>query len=175
MTSEADRRLLRALAGDAISAHVLGTAPPRVPECPAAREPGGAFVSLHAGDQLRGCIGHTESDQRRGRVIAHCAVQACSRDPRFPPIAADELRRIDIELSLLGALEPVVDADQIEIGVHGLVVEHGSHRGLLLPQVAAAWKWDRDQFLAQACRKAGLPHDAWLRGATIWRFTAEVF
>jgi AmmeMemoRadiSam system protein A len=175
MTSEDDRRLLLALARDAIAAQVHGTAPPRVPECAAAREMGGAFVSLHEGGQLRGCIGRVEADQPRGLVIARCAVQACSADPRFPPVAPDELARVHVELSLLGPLEPFTNAGQIEIGLHGLVVENAWHRGLLLPQVATEWNWGAEEFLAQTCRKAGLPHDAWRKGATLWRFTAEVF
>jgi uncharacterized protein (TIGR00296 family) len=65
--------------------------------------------------------------------------------------------------------------DDIEVGRDGLVVELGRHRGLLLPQVAPEWGWDRMMFLAQACHKAGLPRDAWKQGATVWRFEAEVF
>ena len=175
MTGEADRRLLLTFARDAIAAHVIRTAAPRAPDCPAARERGGAFVSLHSAGQLRGCIGHIEADQARGAVIARCAVQACSADPRFPPVSADELADLAIELSLLGPLEPFAGADQIEIGRHGVAIEHGWHRGLLLPQVATEWNWGREEFLAQTCRKAGLPHDAWLTGAALWRFEAEIF
>ena len=80
-----------------------------------------------------------------------------------------------IELSVLGALEPVVSLDDIDIGRHGLVIERGRRRGLLLPQVATEWGWDRRSFVEQTCRKAGLPPDAWEQGATLWRFEAEVF
>ena len=65
--------------------------------------------------------------------------------------------------------------DAFTIGVHGLVVEQGLHRGLLLPQVATEWGWTREQFLRQTCVKAGLPPDAWRNGARVFRFAAEVF
>jgi hypothetical protein len=108
-------------------------------------------------------------------VVPRCAVAACSNDPRFPPIAPDELDEIDIEISLLGPLEPIAGPQDIAIGRHGLVVERGRQRGLLLPQVATEWQWDAGAFLAHTCHKAGLPRDAWRHGVKIWRFEAEVF
>jgi AmmeMemoRadiSam system protein A len=175
MTSASERLLLLALARDAIASCVNRTAAPQPPDCPAALEMGGAFVSLHRDDSLRGCIGHIEPDLPRGIVVARCAVQACSADPRFPPVTVGELGYLHIELSLLGPLEPFTDIEEIEIGRHGLVVEDGWNRGLLLPQVATELGWDREAFLVQTCRKAGLAHDAWRRGARLWRFAAEVF
>lgn len=132
-------------------------------------------MTLHARGGLRGCIGHVEADDQLGRVVARCAVAACSTDPRFPPVAPSELEELEIELSLLGPLESIDRADLIEIGRHGLVIEQGRRRGLLLPQVAVEWGWDREAFLAHTCLKAGLPRDAWTKGAQIWRFEAEVF
>jgi len=175
MTSDTDRRLLLQLARDAIVAHVIGAAAPATSVCPHANEPGAAFVTLHRHGELRGCIGHIEADEPLGRVIARGAVAAASADPRFPPVGASELPELEIELSLLGPLEPVMTPDDIEVGRDGLVVELGRHRGLLLPQVAPEWGWDRMMFLAQTCHKAGLPRDAWKQGATVWRFEAEVF
>jgi AmmeMemoRadiSam system protein A len=137
--------------------------------------PGGVFVTIHNHGDLRGCIGHIEANEPLGRVVARCAVAACSSDPRFPAISPSELSEIDLELSLLGPLEAIAGPDDIEIGRHGLVVELGWHRGLLLPQVATDWKWDRETFLAHTCHKAGLPHDAWRKGAKMFRFEAEVF
>ncbi|MCC7417339.1 MAG: AmmeMemoRadiSam system protein A [Acidobacteria bacterium] len=175
MTTDADRRLLLALARGAIVAHVTRAAPPTMPDCPAAREPGGAFVTIHARGDLRGCIGHVEPGTSRGTVIASCAVQACSADPRFAPVGSSELARLEVEISLLGLLEPIGGPDHIEVGRHGLLVERGARRGLLLPQVATEWSWNREAFLAHTCRKAGLPADAWRTGAALWRFEAEVF
>jgi len=107
--------------------------------------------------------------------VTRCAVAACSADPRFPPVTPAELEQIEIEISLLGPLEPITGPQEIEIGAHGLVVEMGWQRGLLLPQVATEWKWDAEAFLAHTCHKAGLPRDAWRHGAKVWRFEAEVF
>jgi uncharacterized protein len=134
-----------------------------------------AFVSIHIDGQLRGCIGHLAADQPLSVVVARCAVAASSEDPRFAAVTAEEVDRLDIEISVLGPLEPIAGAADIEIGRHGLVIEQAWSRGLLLPQVAIEWKWDAETFLAQTCRKAGLPIDAWKRGAKLFRFEAEVF
>ena len=175
MTNEADRRLLLRIARDAIVAHV-GAAPPPAPERSAVLDrPTGAFVTIHRQGALRGCIGHLEANEPLGHVILRCAVAACSADPRFPPVRAAELHELDLELSLLGPLEPMLAVDEIEIGRHGLVVERDRLRGLLLPQVATEWRWDPVTFLAETCRKAGLPRDAWRNGARVWTFEAEVF
>ena len=175
MTSESDRRLLLRIAREAITEHVGASAGSAADEGELAKRRGGAFVTLHNGHELRGCIGHIEADEPLPRVVARCAVAASSSDPRFPPVAVAELPRITIELSLLGPLEAIEGPADIEIGRHGLVVEKGWHRGLLLPQVATEWRWDREKFLAQTCHKAGLPLDAWKHGAKVWRFEAEVF
>lgn len=179
MTSGADRELLLALARRALTACVTSQT---IPVSGAASTPcdvlsrlAGAFVSLHKQGQLRGCIGHVEADEPLARVVPRCAVAAATADPRFPPVAPDELCHISIELSLLGALESIATSVDVEVGRHGLVVEKGWNRGLLLPQVATEWNWDRERFIAETCRKAGLPPDAWTRGATLWRFEAEVF
>ena len=176
MTSASDRELLLRIARDAVVAHVGGTPLGEIEPVALAERRGGAFVTLHhRGGELRGCIGHVEADQPLAAVVARCAVAACSADPRFPAVCLAELGDLVIELSLLGPLEPITGAAEIEIGRHGLVIEKGWRRGLLLPQVATEWKWDCQQFLAQTCRKAGLPHDAWQHGARLWRFEAEVF
>jgi uncharacterized protein len=175
MTTDADRQLLLRIAREAIAAHLNGLPSPELPASGATGGRCGAFVTLHQGRELRGCIGHIESDEPLGRLVARCAIAAATEDPRFPPIAAGDLAGITIELSLLGPLERVDEVGRIEVGRHGLVVEMGWRRGLLLPQVATEWGWDRELFLAQTCHKAGLPGDAWRTGAKIWRFEAEVF
>lgn len=177
MTSESDRRRLLQIAREAIVAHVNRTAP-SVAELAASdslHRPGAAFVTIHHRSELRGCIGHLEPDELLPQVVTDCAVAACSTDPRFSPVTPDEVGRLAIEISLLGPLEPIASIDDIEIGRHGLMVEKGWQRGLLLPQVATEWHWDRQTFLVQTCRKAGLPHDAWKHDAKLWRFEAEVF
>jgi AmmeMemoRadiSam system protein A len=181
-TSDADRALLLAVAREAITAHVHRRSAPPVPIEGVLARFGGAFVSLHARGEslhargeLRGCIGHLEANQPLGEVIARCAVAACSTDPRFPAVAPDELGNLVLEVSLLGAFEAVGGPESIEIGRHGLLIESGGHRGLLLPQVATEWDWDRETFLAHTCLKAGLARDAWRRDVKLWRFEAEVF
>jgi AmmeMemoRadiSam system protein A len=178
MTSDADRLRLLQIARDAITAHVNGAGAAASVAGPASdglERPGGAFVTIHRHGELRGCIGHVEANQPLLGVVRECAVAACSSDPRFPPVRAAELTGLEIEVSLLGPFEPVAAAEEIEVGRDGLLVEQNGQRGLLLPQVATEWRWDRATFLAQTCHKAGLPRDAWKRGAKVWRFEAEVF
>ncbi|HVG56523.1 MAG TPA: AmmeMemoRadiSam system protein A [Vicinamibacterales bacterium] len=176
MTSESDRQRLLQIAREAIVNHVEGT-PRTAPasESAAPQPAAGAFVTIHHRGELRGCIGHLEANQPLPAVIRDCAIAACSADPRFPPVTAGELSGLEIEISLLGPLEPVTATEDIQVGRDGLVVEHGWQRGLLLPQVATERQWDRETFLAQTCHKAGLSPHAWKRGAKIWRFEAEVF
>lgn len=178
MFSPAERRALLRLARAAVAARVGGTVPPApasedVPEVHA-----GAFVTLRRrSGELRGCIGHIEADRPVGEVITRVAASAATEDPRFMPVVAAELAGLELEVSVMGPLERIDPRDpaQIEIGRNGLVIEQGRHRGLLLPQVATEWNWDREEFLSHLCSKAGLPRDAWKTGATVYRFEAEVF
>jgi AmmeMemoRadiSam system protein A len=137
--------------------------------------PSGAFVSIHLHGELRGCIGHPNAEQPLGTAVQQCAVAAATEDPRFPAVRTAELDACVIEISVLGPITPVTAPAEIVVGRHGLVVEQGWHRGLLLPQVAVEYQWDRDTFLTRTCAKAGLPADAWKRGARILMFEAEVF
>lgn len=136
---------------------------------------GGAFVTVKTGGELRGCIGWLETDRLLSEVVAHCAVAASTQDPRFPPLREHELALLRIEISVLGPTEPVDDIAAIQVGTHGLIVEQGLRRGLLLPQVPTEHGWDRDTFVRYTCLKAGLPEDAWKRGAALYRFEADVF
>jgi AmmeMemoRadiSam system protein A len=134
----------------------------------------GVFVTVHVGGELRGCIGTTESDEPLGDAVVRCGVSAALQDPRFAPMREEELAGLEIEISVLSALNPI-RAEEIEIGKHGLAISDGGHRGLLLPQVALEHGLSREQFLEETCRKAGLPRDAWGWGTTrIEGFTCEV-
>jgi len=135
----------------------------------------GVFVTIYHAGELRGCIGHIEADRALPDSVARCAVAACSEDPRFPAVSALELPEIRLEISVLGPMEPVGGPGDVEIGRHGLLIEMGRHRGLLLPQVATEREWDAATFLSQTCRKAGLASDSWRHGADVWRFEADVF
>lgn len=175
MIAEADRLHLLALSRDVIAAHAAGRPIPEIMSVGITARRAAVFVTLHNGKDLRGCIGHLEADEPFSVVLPRCAIAASSQDPRFPAVTPDEVPRLTIELSVLSPPEPIAGPDDIEIGRHGLVVEQGRRRGLLLPQVASEWRWDAATFLAHTCHKAGLPMDAWKRGAQLWRFEAEVF
>jgi AmmeMemoRadiSam system protein A len=137
----------------------------------------GTFVTIKRRGELRGCLGTLRCVLGLDAEVARCAADAASEDPRFAPVAADELPELTLEVSVLGPLESVdpFDHEAIRIGRHGLVVEHGTRRGLLLPQVAIEWGWTVEQFVRQTCVKAGLGPDAWQEGARVYRFDAEVF
>lgn len=137
----------------------------------------GAFVTIKSRGRLRGCIGTLACQRPLGEEVARVAVSAATEDPRFEPLRPSELDDLDVEVSILGPLERIDPFDEtaFEIGRHGLVVDQGHRRGLLLPQVATEQGWDRETFLAQTCVKAGLPPDAWRRGAEVYRFAGEAF
>src|SRR5579872_214435 len=175
MINDADRRSLLRFTRETIVARVMAQPEPTPEWCAALAVHAGVFVSLHRDGDLRGCIGHLEANEPLSAVIPRCAIAAATTDPRFPAVSPQELPNLWIELSILGPLEPVRGSEDFEVGRHGLVVELGQRRGVLLPQVATEWNWSRDVFLAQTCRKAGLPADGWKHGARVWRFEAEVF
>jgi len=138
-------------------------------------ESGAAFVTITIGGNLRGCIGYTEAIMPLSECVSECAISAAMRDPRFRPLTTDEFRHIDIEISVLTPLVDIESIDEIEVGRDGLMISKMGRRGLLLPQVATDYNWDRETFLINTCRKAGLPDDAWETGARIQKFTAFVF
>ncbi len=175
MLSAEERRDVLVAARAIVSAAVTGVPPAPLPETGVLATLAGAFVSIHSRGQLRGCIGHIEADQPLARVIARCALAAAAQDPRFEPVRPEELPTLDIEVSVLGPVQRVTDINQITIGRHGLIVEQDWRKGLLLPQVAVEHRWDLGAFLAQTCAKAGLPGDAWRKGAAVYRFEADVF
>ena len=135
----------------------------------------GAFVSIHCNGELRGCLGRLEADRPIAENVAHLAAVVSDSDPRFPAIRPSELPAVDVEISALTPEEEIADINQIEVGRHGLIIEQGHRRGLLLPQVATEYGWDRETFLDHTCIKAGLPPNAWRTGARIFIFEAQVF
>jgi uncharacterized protein len=176
MFTDAEQRALVGIARAAVTRSVTGL-DAAAPALVVPRGASGAFVTLKRHGQLRGCIGTLECRRPLAEEIARVAVSAAREDPRFLPLKPSELDGLDIEVSVLGPLERIdpLDPEAITIGRHGLVVEQGKRRGLLLPQVATEWGWDREDFLAQTCVKAGLPRDAWRNGAVVYRFAADVF
>jgi uncharacterized protein len=142
---------------------------------PALQILGAVFVTLTRAGELRGCIGYVEAVKPLAEAVAHCAISAATADPRFLPASPDELPHLQIEISVLSPLQRIDDPSQIQVGEHGLYISQGGRRGLLLPQVAIEFGWDRESFLRQTCIKAGLPGDAWRRGAEIRVFTVDRF
>lgn len=136
----------------------------------------GAFVTLSRHGQLRGCIGYASAIKPLWLTVRDTATLAALRDPRFAAVEPGELASIDYEISVLSPLRRVMNEEEIEVGRHGLLVKNGSHEGLLLPQVPGEFGWNRNEFLAHTCAKAGLPRDCGQSEATdIFRFTADVF
>jgi len=175
MLSDADRRDLLALARRALAARVQRRPAVFAPPEGALTIPSGAFVSIHRHGDLRGCLGRITCDMPLARVVEHLAAIVADSDPRFDPVGPGELDDLDIEISVLTPEREVASLQEIEVGRHGLIVEQGSRRGLLLPQVATERSWTVRQFVEHTCLKAGLPPDAWQRGAKVMVFEAEVF
>ena len=137
-------------------------------------EPRGVFTTIYSDGRLRGCVGFPLAILPLFKAVAETARAAASEDPRFAPVGLLEARTLRISISILSPLSSITPS-KVEIGTHGLVISHGSRRGLLLPQVPVEHGWDRNTFLEQTCLKAGLSPDAWRTGAQIEAFTAEVF
>ncbi len=138
-------------------------------------EPRGVFTTLYLGGQLRGCVGYALPIRPLYLAVGETARAAAFEDSRFWPVTTEEACQLRISLSVLSRLFPIAPA-QVEVGRHGLLISDGARRGLLLPQVPLEHGWDRETFLDQTCRKAGLPLAAWRRsGVDIQAFTADVF
>jgi AmmeMemoRadiSam system protein A len=175
--SESDKSELLVLARTTLKCYL---ATGKIPEYHTSRSElrarSGVFVSLHRKAELRGCIGQLTPENELFRTVQRCAVSAAVEDLRFAPVREEELDELTIEISVLSPFRRVRDPNEIEVGRHGIYMVSGSQRGLLLPQVATEYGWDRTTFLNQTCRKAGLPDDAWRSSSTsIQAFEAQVF
>jgi AmmeMemoRadiSam system protein A len=172
------RQLLRIARESIATVHAGGTPEWKAHELDdELRRPSGAFVTLKTSDgDLRGCIGSIHPVHPLFHAVASSALAAAFRDPRFTPVLADELPRLQIEISVMGPIERVAAAEEIMVGRDGLIITRGRHAGLLLPQVATEYGWEREAFLEQTCVKAGLPRSAWrFEDTLIEKFAAEVF
>jgi AmmeMemoRadiSam system protein A len=171
----AEQRYLLALARRALDARVRRSPPPE-PECGGALDaPANVFVTIHNRGELRGCLGRLDARARLAETIAQLAASVSDSDPRFDPVSLLELPDLDIEISVLTPERAIETIDEIELGRHGVIVEQGARRGLLLPQVAKEHQWDRETLVSHTCLKAALPRDAWRRGALLFVFEAQVF
>jgi AmmeMemoRadiSam system protein B/AmmeMemoRadiSam system protein A len=143
---------------------------------PALLQERGAFVTLKKHGELRGCIGHLIGDRPLYLVVQNVAVSAAVADQRFPPVTEEELSDLEIEISVLSPLKQVESVDQIQVGLHGVIIRRGLNQAVYLPQVAPEQGWGREEMLQNLCLKAGLSKDEWKKeGTRFYVFTAEVF
>ncbi|OGL39661.1 MAG: hypothetical protein A3C43_03235 [Candidatus Schekmanbacteria bacterium RIFCSPHIGHO2_02_FULL_38_11] len=142
---------------------------------PKLKEKRGVFVTIKKHGNLRGCIGYIEGIKPLYEAVIDNTINACSRDYRFVSMVKGEDKEVALEISVMTPLKEIKSVDEIVVGKHGLVIQKGFSKGLLLPQVATEYGWDRETFLNQVSLKAGLPYNAWKSGSTIWTFSAQVF
>jgi len=135
----------------------------------------GCFVTIKQHGQLRGCIGNFVSDKPLYKLVQEMAVSAATRDPRFYPMKTIDLDDFELEVSVLSPLVKTSSVEEIQVGTHGIYIIKGNYRGVLLPQVATDYGWNRDEFLRHTCIKAGLPENAWKGECDIYIFSALVF
>lgn len=174
--SDAEKSKLLTIARQSIKQYLSNFFFPEFEVSDNLKEPGAAFVTLTKNGRLRGCIGHTIAQEPLYKTVSICAVQAAVADSRFRPVQPDELPGLHIEISVLTPLQEVKSLDEIEVGRDGLMISMGNQRGLLLPQVATEYGWDRTEFLEHTCNKAGLPTDAYKSPqALIQKFQAVIF
>jgi AmmeMemoRadiSam system protein A len=175
--TEKEKESLLDIAKNAIAAEINHKGRPELKiDSEILRQKRGAFVTLKKRGQLRGCIGYIKAYKPLWETVQEMAVAAAFHDPRFPSLKSDELDNLTFEISVLSPLRRIKDINEIEVGKHGLYIVHGYNSGLLLPQVATEYKWDRETFLRETCHKAGLPSQAWMDTETeIYIFSADYF
>jgi AmmeMemoRadiSam system protein A len=170
-----EQRQLLTLARGALEARVRRQPPPPAERGGALDWTRGAFVTIHLRGDLRGCLGHVETEAPLADTVANLAAAVSDSDPRFDAVSAGELDGIELEISVLTPEREIHSVAEIDVGRHGLIIEQGPRRGLLLPQVAIEHGWDAPTFACQTCLKASLPPDAWRDGARMLVFEAQVF
>jgi len=177
LLSNDDKKALLQLARTSIECAVGGRELPRTDLLKQnLHTPCGAFVTVRVSGELRGCYGYVNAYYPLAQSVQEVGVRAALEDPRFEHVTLDELDTMEVEVSVLEAPEKVERIEEIEVGVHGLIIETRFHRGLLLPSVPGEYGWDREQFLNHTALKAGLPPDAWRKkNVSLYKFTAQNF
>ncbi|MDR0473788.1 MAG: AmmeMemoRadiSam system protein A [Treponema sp.] len=178
--NEEERCFLLASARETIAAQLEKRGPVypklKATEDSALLKPCGAFVTLHKGKQLRGCIGRMSASFPLEETVRLMAHEAAFGDPRFPPLSKEELPMVSIEISALSPMEACHDPGSVKVGLHGLYLVYGGRSGVLLPQVPVEQGWNQDEYLEYICIKAGLPPGSYnAPGAKLSTFTALVF
>ena len=175
--SDHDKETLRYIAKTVVENKARGKPVPEFTvDSPVLEEKRGAFVTINKRGQLRGCIGYVQPYKPLYRTVEEMAAQAAFSDPRFDPVTEMELPDLEVEISVLTPLRRIKDVEEIEVGKHGILIEKGFYSGLLLPQVATEYGWDRKTFLEHTCLKAGLPTNVWMeKDVAISIFSADIF
>ncbi len=175
LTKKEQKELLK-IARETIVGYVTnGKVPAVASTSPGLNLHSGCFVTIKQKGELRGCIGNFVSEQPLYQLVQEMAVSAATRDPRFYPMKTHDLADFTLDISVLSPLEKIASVEEIKVGIHGIYIVKGSYHGVLLPQVATEYGWNRDQFLQHTCIKAGLPEDAWQGECDIYIFSAQVF
>ena len=175
LTKSEQKELLR-MARDTITSYITtGTTPSVGESSPGMQGQNGCFVTIKQQGRLRGCIGNFISDKPLVRLVQEMAISAATQDPRFYRMKPEDLVDFDLEISVLSPLKKITSTDDIQVGKHGIYIIKNTYRGVLLPQVASEYGWDRETFLKHTCLKAGLPENAWKKQCDIYIFTALVF
>ncbi len=175
LTKKEQKELLKITRETIIDYVTTGKVPVIESTSPGLNVHSGCFVTIKQKGELRGCIGNFVSNQPLYLLVQEMAVSAATRDPRFYPMKAQDLSDFLLDISVLSPLEKAASVEEIKVGTHGIYIVKGSYRGVLLPQVATEYGWNRDQFLQHTCIKAGLPQDAWQGECDIYLFSAQVF
>ena len=171
-----EQKQLLGIARASIIAHVAGgTVPALEAASPGLSVMSGCFVTIKQLGQLRGCIGNFVSDKPLFQLVQEMAITAATRDPRFYPMKATDLDDFELDISVLSPLQKIASVEEIVVGRHGIYIIKNNSRGVLLPQVATEYGWDRETFLKHTCIKAGLPENAWQKECEIYIFSAQVF
>jgi uncharacterized protein len=175
--TDSQKKLLLKIARDAVSCAVNSK---KLPEYaikdPALNTKCGTFVTLQINGNLRGCIGNITAETPLWQTVRNMAVESALRDPRFYPVTPGELGKADIEISVLSPLRKIKEPEEVKVGKHGIFIKKGFYQGLLLPQVATSYGWERTMFLEQTCYKAGMDKNCYREKDTeIFIFSAVVF
>jgi hypothetical protein len=176
LTTQEKNELLR-IARTTIENYVAGKKVPEfTPLTDKLKEKYGVFVTLKKKGELRGCIGYVEGVEPLSKAVTTMAIAASTEDPRFPRVTSTEVKDITIEITVMTPLKKIININEIQVGKHGIMIQNGYNRGLLLPQVATEEGWDRETFLEHTCWKAGLPENAWKdKNTEIYIFSGTIF
>ena len=173
-----DKKQLLTIARSAMELYIKENSYPKIKETdinPANQKKVGAFVTLYKNDELRGCIGHIESDNPLYKTVQTLTISSATKDFRFKSIHEEELPEIDIEISVLTPMKKIFSVDQIEMGRHGIYIKKGYQTGTFLPHVAENTNWTLEEFLGKCARdKAHIGWDGW-KDADLYTYEAMKF